>query len=136
MSGMGIGLLTALTEKMRWSQARQGLLAQNVANADTPNYKGVDLKSFSYTGESSPMGPGPISTVATQPGHIVIAATNSADGFGTVKSSSYEVSPEGNGVTLEDEMMKVTNNQLDYQAVTSLYTRSLQLLRTAIGRTA
>ena len=47
---------------------------------------------------------------------------------------SFEITPEGNGVTLEDEMMKVTANQIDYQAVTSLYTKSLQLIKTALGR--
>jgi flagellar basal-body rod protein FlgB len=134
MSVMGIGLLTALTDKMRWAQARQGLLAQNVANADTQNYKGVDLTPFSSDGGGRNQAP--ISTVATEPGHIVVSSASSADGFGTEKVRGFEVSPEGNGVTLEDEMMKVTNNQLDYQAVTSLYTQSLQLLRTAIGRTA
>ena len=39
-----------------------------------------------------------------------------------------------NGVTLEDEMMKVTTNQMDYQTVTTLYSRSMRLLRTALGR--
>ena len=42
----------------------------------------------------------------------------------------------GNGITLEDEMMKVTANQMDYQAITTLYTRSLKLIRTALGRSA
>ena len=50
--------------------------------------------------------------------------------------NDFEITPEGNGVTLEDEMMKVTSNQMDYQAVTTLYSRSLRLLKTALGRTA
>ena len=42
--------------------------------------------------------------------------------------------PTGNSVNLEQEMMKVAANQMDYQAVTALYTRSLSLLKTAIGK--
>jgi flagellar basal-body rod protein FlgB len=50
--------------------------------------------------------------------------------------SGYEVTPDGNGVTLEDQMMKLTANQLDYQAVTTLYSRGLGLIRTALKRNA
>ncbi len=42
--------------------------------------------------------------------------------------------PRGNAVSLEDEMLKVAANQMDYQAVTSLYTRSLALIKTALGK--
>jgi flagellar basal body rod protein FlgB len=39
-----------------------------------------------------------------------------------------------NAVNLEDEMLKVAANQMDFQAATTLYTRSLGLLKTAIGK--
>ena len=50
--------------------------------------------------------------------------------------SNFEATPSGNAVTLEDEMMKVASNQMDYQMVTSLYTRSMRLLRVALGKQA
>ena len=37
-------------------------------------------------------------------------------------------------VSLEDEMMKVASNQMDYQAATTLYSRSLGLVKTALGK--
>jgi flagellar basal-body rod protein FlgB len=46
----------------------------------------------------------------------------------------YEMRPTGNSVNLEQEMMKVASNQMEYQAVTALYTRSLGLLKTALGK--
>ena len=46
----------------------------------------------------------------------------------------YDVRPTGNAVNLEDEMMKVVNNQMDYQMATSIYSRSLGLLKTAVGK--
>ena len=49
-------------------------------------------------------------------------------------SAPFEVTPSGNAVTLEDQMMKVSGNDMDYQAVTTLYTRSMRLLKIAIGR--
>ena len=50
------------------------------------------------------------------------------------KRPDVETRPAGNSVNLEDEMMKVSANQMDYAAVTSLYSKSLHLLKTAIGK--
>ena len=76
-----------------------------------------------------------VTTAATNPKHISVSS-GSGDGFQSRRLNSFEITPEGNGVTLEDEMMKVTGNQMDYQAVTTLYTRSVRLLRTALGKSA
>src|SRR4029453_14701513 len=48
--------------------------------------------------------------------------------------SGFLTKPAGNSVNLEDQMLKVSANQMDYAAATSLYTRSLGLLKTAIGK--
>ncbi len=57
-----------------------------------------------------------IATAATQPGHISVEGTGAGnEGFGVRTLNSFEITPEGNGVTLEDEMMKVAGNQMDYQ---------------------
>jgi flagellar basal-body rod protein FlgB len=55
-------------------------------------------------------------------------------GFRTERSASYEVRPTGNSVNLEQEMMKVAANQMDYQSVAALYNRSLSLIKTALGK--
>ncbi len=132
---MKIGLLDVLGEKMRWHQARQTLLAENVANADTPDYRGRDLKPFAVEEHMQRLSGPRIATAATQPGHISIPGTD-ADGFGARRMNSFEITPEGNGVTLEDEMMKVAGNQMDYQTITALYMRSVKLLKTALGKQA
>ena len=69
----------------------------------------------------------------TDAGHIGGAAGGGAE-FASDTSGRYAVRPRGNSVTHEDEMMKVAGNQLDYEAVTSLYTRSLALIKLAIGK--
>ena len=50
------------------------------------------------------------------------------------RSENYDVKPMGNAVKLEDEMMKVAANQMDFQTATALYTRSLNLIKTALGK--
>lgn len=128
-------LLSALTEKMKWHQARQSLLAENVANADTPGFKGRDLKAYGFEEHMKNLSTAKIETRATQPAHISVQGTE-ADGFGARRLNNFEITPEGNGVTLEDEMMKVASNQMDYQTITAVYTRSLRILKSALGRQA
>jgi len=126
-------LFTALAEKMKWHQTRQGLLAENVANAETPGYRGRDLAAFGFAEHMQNLSTNRISTMVTAPGHLS-AVGSEGDGFGPRSINSFEITPDSNGVTLEDEMMKVASNQMDYQMVTSLYTRSMRLLRVALGK--
>jgi flagellar basal-body rod protein FlgB len=129
-------LLSALADKMRWHQARQTLLAENVANAETPGYRGRDLANFDFGEHMKANSTASVVTVATNPNHFVAQSRGAEGGFTTGDAHTFEITPEGNGITLEDEMMKVTANQMDYQAITTLYTRSLKLIRTALGRSA
>ncbi|WDR03744.1 flagellar basal body rod protein FlgB [Devosia algicola] len=126
-------LFTALSDKMRWHQARQGLLAENVANAETPGYQGRDLAQYNFGDHMGGGSSASLSVTATQPMHISVGGDNSA-AFGAQRMNSFEVTPEGNAISLEDEMMKVTTNMSDYQAVTSVYQSSMKILRTALGR--
>ena len=131
MSMAGIPLLAAFADKMRWHQARQGVLAENLANAETPGFRGRDLERFSF--EDQLRTSTAVMTVTTNRAHFSASSSGEA-GFATQRQSGFEVTPSGNAVTLEDEMMKVAANQMDYQSVTTLYTRSMRILKTALGR--
>src|SRR3569832_8960 len=130
MTLSSISLFSALAEKMRWHQARQGVLAENIANADTPGYIERDLTPFTFADEMKSVAT--VTTPATSPTHFSVSSGGESGGFGS-ESSPFEITPSGNGVTLEDEMMKVSCNDMDYQTVTALYTRSMAILRTSIG---
>lgn len=135
MAFLNMPVFTALTDKMRWHQTRQGLLAENVANAETPGYRGRDLAQYDSADRASSFSSAGVTTTATQPMHYSVASSSNAS-FGAQRMANFEVTPEGNGVTLEDEMMKVTTNMMDYQAATGLYTKSISILKTALGRQA
>jgi flagellar basal-body rod protein FlgB len=130
-----IPILSMLRTRLQWSQERQRVLAENVANADTPHYRARDLAPPKF--ETSAAGSaGPLMTVSlarTERGHMA-GIGQSGSPFRTKSEGKYEVRPTGNSVNLEQEMMKVAANQMDYQAVAALYTRSLSLIKTAIGR--
>jgi flagellar basal-body rod protein FlgB len=125
-----IPILSMLRERMEWHQERQRVLAENVANADTSNYQAKDLVPPDFEREVSLTS---VSLATTEPGHM---SGNSGGGsqFATDTKSRYEVRPRGNSVTHEDEMMKVASNQMDFEAAADLYTRSLTLIKLAIGK--
>jgi flagellar basal-body rod protein FlgB len=120
-------LFAMLRTRMKWHSERQGLLAENVANADVPDYKARDLAELKFDVPTS-LGP-----QITDPRHIGPGSASQPDLFAR-NSPIYEVTPGGNSVSLEDEMIKIGQNQQDYQAAATLYQRSLDILRTAMGR--
>jgi len=125
-------IFSMLRTRMNWHQERQRLLAENVANADTPGYRPRDLTPLDF-GRQVQQASGQLQLALTAPGHLAGAgATGGA--FGVERSGKYDVKPTGNAVNLEDEMMKVAANQMDHQAAISLYSRSMGLLKTAIGK--
>ncbi len=67
-------------------------------------------------------------------GALAIAIFGGAAQSEGSRFGGYDVRPAGIAVNLEDEMIKVAANQMDYQAATTLYTKSLGLIKIAIGR--
>jgi flagellar basal-body rod protein FlgB len=122
-------ILSMLRTRMQWHQQRQQVLAQNVSNADTPNYRPLELEEPKF--DMSAPGLAPLQLARTDPGHI---AGFTGSGDARADRQQYEVRPAGNAVNLEDEMIKLASNQMDYQAATQLYSRSLGLLKTAVGK--
>ena len=129
-----IPLVSMLRTRMQWHQERQRVLAENVSNADTPNFRPKDLKplDFGAQAQAAGQGRGQVALASTDPAHITGSAGTST--FATDRPTKYDVRPAGNAVNLEDEMMKVAANQMDHQAAISLYSRSMGLLKTAIGK--
>jgi flagellar basal-body rod protein FlgB len=117
-----------LRTRMQWHQERQRVLSENVANADTPNFRPRDLTPPDFE-RTAPLG---VSLARTDSGHL--GGLGGGSRFARERQVGYETRPAGNAVNLEDEMLKVAANQMDYQAATSLYTKSLGLLKTALGK--
>jgi flagellar basal-body rod protein FlgB len=126
-----IPILSMLRTRMEWHAERQRVLAENVANADTPNYQAKELAPLDF---SQQLSAATVSLARTEAGHIAAGGGVDGTAFATERKGRYEVRPRGNTVTHEDEMMKVASNQMDFEAVTSLYTHSLALIKVAIGK--
>jgi flagellar basal-body rod protein FlgB len=127
-------VLSALRTKMQWHQERQRVLSENVSNSDTPNFKPRDLVEPKFDATGAATGStGSLAMMRTSASHIA-AAGGGGQTFDQNGRAGFQTRPAGNAVSLEDEMTKVSANQMDYAAVTSLYSKSLHLLKTAIGK--
>ena len=120
-------LFSMLRTRMQWHQERQRLLAENVSNSDTQGYRPRDLAPLRFDKTAPTLSS--IGLDRTEAGHIASASQSQAS-----QSGRYDIRPSGIAVNLEDEMIKVAANQMDYQAATTLYTKSLGLIKIAIGK--
>ncbi len=131
-----ISLFQALNANMRYQSQRQKVISQNVANADTPSYTAKDLGKVDFSkmlSNVSKSGTTSVTMNTTRAGHI--------DPIGTppnVKEaknkSPYEVNPSGNGVDLEEQMIKSNEVQMNYNLMLNLYRSNLDMIRTSLGK--
>nr|WP_321456409.1 flagellar basal body rod protein FlgB [uncultured Cohaesibacter sp.] len=127
-------LFSMLREKMHWHQTRQRVLAENIANADSPEYSAKDLAPIDFGSILKLNKQGGLQTALTNRGHLKGKAIFPDGSLVSTKVDGFEVTPSGNSVNLEEQMMKVTANQMDYQAVATLYSKGLGMIKTAVRK--
>jgi flagellar basal-body rod protein FlgB len=125
-----IPILEALTKRMAWLGERQAVLAQNVANADTPGYVAKDVSPPDFSALVASAG-GKLGLTVTDPGHIVPVSVGGS--FKHVPQKAGERAPDGNGVRVEDQMMKISDTANDFALTTSLYRQQIGLLKLVLG---
>lgn len=126
-------LMSMLKTRMSWLHQRQDILSQNVANADTPGFVARDLKQLDFNDTMrSEMVNKAASLAVTNPRHIEIKSTSSTK-FDDFESRDVESNPNGNAVSLEAEMIKVSDTQAQFQAAANIYAKAMKMMKTAIG---
>ena len=135
MSLSNLPLMKAMNAKMDYLNMRQTVLAQNMANADTPNYQSKDLTKVDF---------GAVLKDVTKSNKVRLETTNPAHmgGPDSIRDAKdvkdkwvYEVAPDKNGVILEEQMIKANQVQMDYSLLANLMSKQSGMYRTALGRT-
>ncbi len=117
---------TALT-MARHAGSRQAVIARNIANADTPGYRAKEIAPFKdYVRGGAELG-----LTRTRAGHM---AADRSGPTARVTYSDGEPSPNGNSVSLEQEMVKAVEVERDHNRALTIYRHSLDVLRMSIGR--
>lgn len=130
-----IPLIGMLVRRMDFLGARQRVIAQNVANADTPGFKSRELSEESFAREvarATGGGLAPVAVATTTAGHM--QGTRVADGAKPrpERSGDYESTPSGNAVVLEQEMTRLAETQMDYDTITGIYRKQVAMIKTAL----
>ena len=74
----GIPLFSLINGRMSWLSARQSVLAENVANGDTPNFVARDLKPVDFQSMLAGQGMGSTQLTTTNARHFEIRASGAA----------------------------------------------------------
>jgi flagellar basal-body rod protein FlgB len=128
---LDLTLLTLASRLAAHSTARQSLIAQNVAHADTPGYRARDLEAFAPQAERPAAAP--FAARVTRPGHAAFGAE--AAGFAVREAHAPgSAAPNGNTVSLEDQMMRAAGTRSSHDLALGVYGKSLEILRAGLGR--
>lgn len=108
------------------SGARMAVIAENVANADTPGYKAKDLPAFAevFRDQELPMR-------ATRAGHLSAAGQAALPIAERVKGHE---APNGNSVSLEAEMVKSVETRQSHDMALAIYRATSDVIRASLGR--
>ena len=122
-------LLSQIKGRLSWLDERQRVIAQNVANADTPGYVGRDLNQPTDFARALAEGGGGVRMMRTSAMHI--APSGPVARFETRVAPDSETTLDGNSVVVEEQMLKMAESRMAYDAAIGFYQKSMQMLRTA-----
>ena len=136
-----IPLFSMLRSRLGYLNQRQQVVAQNIANADTPAYTPRDISGFSFKAHvdaQKPAGSGSAMIGGSAP-HLLKSTSSEAGasgpggpGWRMNRKPDSETTLDGNKVVLEEQMMKMSDARVNYDAAISFYQKSLGLIRLAV----
>ncbi len=125
-----ISLFRVVDKQLRYLGQRQETLAKNIANANTPGYQAMDLAAPDF--QSAMNSVQPVEMAATAPAHFGVVTGASAPAK-EKPIVPWEISPDGNSVVLEQQMMEASSTQANYQMATELYRKYIGMMKLALG---
>ncbi len=123
---MSLYLFQVAAQKADWLSLRQTAVASNVANANTPGYRAMDVQPFAAVLDSSP-----IALASTNPAHLALPKLE--DGaWREVEQTPTEETLSGNTVNLEQEMIKLGDTTRDFTMNANIQRAFHQFLLSAL----
>ena len=121
--------LFALAEKrLAWTDQRQSVLAANIANVNTPNYRGKDVQSFAQV----LAGVGDLAPAQTQPNHL--SGTVPSGAASLVRDPPNATSLDGNSVALDEQLTRIADTETTQNLVTTIWKTYMGMFTTALGK--
>ncbi|UTW56815.1 flagellar basal body rod protein FlgB [Kordiimonas sp. SCSIO 12610] len=141
METNALPIMAALKKRLKWLNANQSVVSQNIANADTPGYRAKKLAEQDFsslvdglTNTQSRMSATSTLALKTSDARHLSAGGTTQGIASASEDKSVEETPDGNAVVLEEEMLKLADNQMQYGLAINLYRKNAGLLKSAIGQ--
>lgn len=133
-------LLDGMAASMKAMAEHQRVISENIANSETPGYKARTVSAPDFSSLVAQYGEAAGAPHVARP-HVSLSASMTAlgarapqGGGGIVlDSDTTETKPDGNNVTLEDQLLSLGQVQADYTAMTNIYKKQMNLMKLAIG---
>jgi flagellar basal-body rod protein FlgB len=135
-----IDLFRLAGDRLRYLTGRQSVIARNIANADTPGYVAQDTAPFSFasavlrnagTGGTALPPAAPLALAATEPGHFSTPPGTEAP-VRTMPAKGYGAKPDGNTVSLDEQMLKQADVANSYALASAAYAKNITLMKLGI----
>ena len=123
-------LFSMLERSVSYHARRQAVLAENVANADTPGYRPRDVQSFAEVLEDS--GIGQMEPRVTHARHL--SGGSGAEAARRPMDDVYEIAPSGNEVVLEQQLVAINENAMQHDLTLRLLDKHRRMIQMAFGR--
>ncbi len=120
-----IYLFDLASTQQNWLATRQAVVAQNIANANTPGYVAKDVAPFKSVYDQTQLD-----LVSTNPGHMALDPLNADDA--TKDAAPWEVAPSGNSVSMEREMLKANEVSREYSMNTAIVKAFAQMYTVSV----
>ncbi|WP_158916008.1 flagellar biosynthesis protein FlgB [Caulobacter sp. S45] len=130
MSLDSIPLMQIIKGKLDYTNQRERVISENVANADTPGFAPRDLKPFTVEAAMTPHAR-PAGLDRTNVQHLTGTLIGGGDPYTAKEAPDSETRLDGNQVVLEEQMSKMTQSRIDYEAAVDFYQQSMNLISTA-----
>jgi len=131
-------ILSGMQRALRQLDARQRVIAGNLANSDTPGFKALDVKSdfANMVDQRVEKAGNPTVNLTARMAELGAKSGNSLGMRSDVivDNSATEIKPDGNSVNIEDQMMKMSQVQTEYITLINLYKKNIMLFKSAIGK--
>jgi flagellar basal-body rod protein FlgB len=131
-------LFGAFEAQLRHLSQRQKIIAENIANADTPGYQARDVAPSRFAKilaqNTGAPGQGAMPHIEMPAAFAQLGSRAGAHGSSVIDKNVMETKPSGNTVSLEEQLAKQADVQMDYATITNLYRKQMGLIRTALGK--
>lgn len=118
-----IGVIDLSAQRIEYLSDQQRIVAKNIANADTPNYRALEMKPFSEVLSGAVSASQPIRTHSS---HLLGSSSDRSASVTMDRKSP--MSPNGNNVALEDQINNAAQVQASHSLATSLYKKAASMI--------